>query len=218
MSGPLPDYDVTLADRLGADASTNYRAVAWGMPFAALSLIAAILGHAPLWLLVLVPVGGWVLGSGAVVLVGELASRGVLAFVAPSGRSTPYQPSYSRMEALAAAGDVDGALAGYERHLAAAPHDAEAYLAAAELCVRSGRPARAAELFVAARRVPTIPPGRALYATSRLVDLLLGPLGDRGRAVVELRRLADRHPETPEGAHAVRAIARLKAELFANAG
>lgn len=78
----------------------------------------------------------------------------------------------------AAAGDVDGALAGHERHLAAAPE---------------------------------------LYATSRLVDLLIGPLDDRGRAVAELRRLADRHPGTPEGAHAVTAIARHKAELFAGA-
>jgi len=58
-------------------------------------------------------------------------------------------------------------------------------------------------------------PARELYATSRLVDLLLGPLGDRGRAVVELRRLAARHPGTPEATHAAKAIARLRAELFA---
>jgi tetratricopeptide (TPR) repeat protein len=218
MSDPtpsIPEYDYSLADRHGADASMAVRAVAHGLPAGALGLLGAIAAGAPGWVLVVAPLGAWAAASAVSFGVSELASRGVLAFLAPSGRSCPYQPTYSREEALAAAGDVDGALAAYERHIAAAPDDVEAYLAAAEMCARNGRPARAAELLAAARRVPTIPAARDLYATSRLVDLHIGPLADRGRAVVELRRLADRHPGTPEAAHAAAAMARLKAELFA---
>jgi hypothetical protein len=48
-------------------------------------------------------------------------------------------------------------------------------------------------------------------------DLFVGPLGDRGRAVVELPRLAERHAGTREAAQAPAAIARLRAELFADA-
>jgi hypothetical protein len=43
-----------------------------------------------------------------------------------------------------------------------------------------------------------------LYATHRLVDLYLGPLGDESRAMSELRRLVERFPGTrdAEGAQA----------------
>ena len=34
---------------------------------------------------------------------------------------------------------------------------------------------------------------RELYATQRLIDLYLGPLGDDMRALVELRRLVERN-------------------------
>ncbi len=46
------------------------------------------------------------------------------------------------------------------------------------------------------------------YVSQRLIDLYLGPLTDEGRALVELRKLADGWPGTREGDGAERAIAR----------
>ena len=50
-------------------------------------------------------------------------------------------------------------------------------------------------------------------ATNKLVDLYLGPLKDPGRALVELRRLADRYPGSTAAKHAKMAIANLKPDI-----
>jgi hypothetical protein len=49
-----------------------------------------------------------------------------------------------------------------------------------------------------------------LYASQRLIDLYRGPLADEGRALVELRRLAETFPNSPAAAHAREAIRRIK--------
>ena len=50
------------------------------------------------------------------------------------------------------------------------------------------------------------------YASQKIIDLLLGPLGDRGRAMTELRMLIDRHPASREAEGAREALRNLKAE------
>ncbi|HKG92203.1 MAG TPA: hypothetical protein VKA84_09940, partial [Gemmatimonadaceae bacterium] len=65
-------------------------------------------------------------------------------------------------------------------------------------------------LFREVQSIPGVPAQRDLYASNRLVDLYRGPLGDEGRALVELRRLAERHPKSPEAAYAREAIAKMK--------
>lgn len=52
-----------------------------------------------------------------------------------------------------------------------------------------------------------------VYVTNRLVDLLAGPLGDAGRACVELRKLIERYPGSANAQRAREALARLKATL-----
>lgn len=49
---------------------------------------------------------------------------------------------------------------------------------------------------------------RARYATHRLLDLYLGVLDDPGRAMEELRRMADRFPDTPDGQGALAELRR----------
>jgi hypothetical protein len=142
----------------------------------------------------------------------EGAAEGVLAFLWPSGKSTPYAPSYSLEQSLAARGDVDGALRAYEDAIAANPHDPEPRVQAAEQYRSSGNAHRSAELLLELRRLPGLSRGRELYATQRLIDLYLGPLGDDGRAIVELRRLIERFPGTPEERGARDALARIKQE------
>ena len=87
----------------------------------------------------------------------------------------------------------------------------EPRILAAELYSRDPANAqRAAELFREAQRIPAISPGRDIYVTNRLVDLLTGPIADPGRALVELRRLIERYPNSQAAGHAREAIARLK--------
>jgi hypothetical protein len=82
----------------------------------------------------------------------------------------------------------------------------------AELYAREAkRPDRAAELLRDAIRHPACTPSEEVYSANRLADLLSGPLGQPGRALVELRRLADRYPNSTVGERAREAIRTLKA-------
>ena len=146
--------------------------------------------------------GGLAFGNGA----GQFIAR----FIAPSGSTTPYEYTFSYQQALAARGDVAGALESYEAHLRETPENIEAYVQAAELYAKSGNAARAIELFRALRNVPTVTSARDIYASQRLVDLYRGGK-DEGRALVELRRLVERYPGTDTAARAREALASLKA-------
>lgn len=57
-----------------------------------------------------------------------------------------------------------------------------------------------------------------LYATHRLIDLYLGPLTDAGKVMVELRRMADRFPQTIDGQSALAELRRRREELHATTG
>lgn len=146
--------------------------------------------------------------TGVIGLVG----RAVAGAVLPSGRSTPYENSYSYEQSLAARGDLSGATEAYRAAIAAHPQDPEPCLQAAELLARSGEAAASAELFRQGRERALGDRARELYATQRLIDLYLGPLGDTGRAPVELRRLIERFPGTKESDAARRLLAQLKEE------
>jgi hypothetical protein len=92
---------------------------------------------------------------------------------------------------LAVRGDHAGALEAYDAAMRSS-HGPEPRFQAAEMLFRSATPERAAALFAEARRLSGDHRARELYATQRLIDLYLGPLGDSPRALVELRRLSDR--------------------------
>ena len=189
------------------------------VPFAFIGfMLAELVGlPTPLWL----PFTGVVAVASAVFLerfaLGLAGAVGafVAKLVMPSGDASPYQPTFSYQEALAARGDVDGALESYEALIAERPAEVEAYVQAAELCARSGRHDHAARLLRRLREVPDVPAARELYATQRLVDLYRGHLGDDGRALVELRRIVARFPATDQARAAREALGRLKAERFA---
>lgn len=168
--------------------------------------------------LVLIPIALAIgLVAGAIVFfvsrgIAHGAGRGLGAFIAPSGATTPYQQTYSRAQALAAAGDIAGAIREYDAHLSEQPFDITLHVQAAELHARDGDTERAATLFREARRLAESRGDREreMYATQRLADLALGRGDDPGRALVELRRLVDRFPGTREAEGARVAIARLK--------
>jgi tetratricopeptide (TPR) repeat protein len=130
------------------------------------------------------------------------------------GSTTPYQEQYSREQALVMRGDVDEALRSFEAILLEKPDAIAPRIKAAELYVKEkGSHRRAAELFREVQRVASITPGEDVYATNRLVDLYAGPLADPGRALVELRRLIERYPDSAAAKHARIALAALKTRV-----
>ena len=111
-------------------------------------------------------------------------------------------------------GDIGGALASYEAIITEQPGLVSARLRAAEHYIKGNRnPARAAELFREVRDIPGVPTRDAVYSSSRLVDLYDGPLGEPGRAVVELRRIIEQYPGSDIARHARTALPALKERL-----
>lgn len=155
---------------------------------------------------------GFALGMLVVRMIVHGSARFVAGSVLPSGHTTPPKADYSREDALLMQRDVHGALESFEAKIAADPGLVCARLRAADLYAREGNdPARAAALFREAQRVPGVAPADDIYASNRLVDLYDGPLADTGRAIVELRRIMERHRGTRAADDARRGLATLKA-------
>jgi hypothetical protein len=214
-----PSYKTTLFDRLGPDAAGIYRSLAWGMATGALTFAALLLAGAQ---------GGSV--SGHFVFIAIVAALGAGAFTAVvprwlsektgqvineavlSGNTTPYTEQHSYQQALVMQGRLDEALASLEAVIAEEGSTADVRIRAAELYTREAKNhARAAELFREVIRDPRCTVGEEVYSANRLADLLNGPLGQPGRAIVELARLADRYPKSVVGERARQAIRSLKA-------
>jgi tetratricopeptide (TPR) repeat protein len=120
------------------------------------------------------------------------------------------EDDYSYQQSLVVQGHVNEALASYEELIATTPNAIEPRIRAAELYARRPETARrAADLYREVLRLPSLPLGQEAYVTNRLVDVLVGPLGDYGRAMIELRRLIGRHPGTKAAKQARLALARL---------
>jgi len=151
-----PGYKRTWFDRQGPDAGLRLKAGSYGamvtaITFSAIMLFAAQAGS---------PSVGTILGAfvvaalfgGVTFVIGAKLSDGAGAvaksFTMPSGSSTPYEQTFSFQEAMAARGDVAGALASYEAIILEQPLATAPRLLAAEHYARGNRnPARAAELF-----------------------------------------------------------------------
>jgi tetratricopeptide (TPR) repeat protein len=137
--------------------------------------------------------------------VPESAAKALLGFTFPSGNSTPYEPTYSHLQALAVRGDMSAAHAGYQEAIRLNPTDPEPRFQLAELLMQDAKPAKAAWYLGQARRLSSDNPSRELYATQRMIDLYLGPLEDPNRAIMELKRLIERFPVSRE-AQSARAV------------
>jgi thioredoxin-like negative regulator of GroEL len=149
-------------------------------------------------------------------VVPEGMAQAFLHLIWPNGSSTPYEPSYSREQALAARGDEAGALQAYEAAMRLRPMDPEPRFQAAEMLLKSSTPERAARYFAQGRRLSPDDRARELYATQRLIDLYWGKLQDHPRARAELRQLITRFPGTREAAAAQNLLDSLIGELPRN--
>jgi tetratricopeptide (TPR) repeat protein len=140
------------------------------------------------------------------------AGRAFGEFIQPSGAGS-YERQYSHEDALVMRGDVEGALASYEKIILTAPNDAQPRLRAAELYAKSKMRERAETLYRAVQRLPRVAPRDDIYASNRLVDLYLAWPGHETKGLSELRRLIDTYPETDVADRARAGLVNLKSQL-----
>ncbi len=151
------------------------------------------------------------------------AANALLTFLGfQSGSSTPLAKGYSHIEALTAQGRYREAAAAYRREIASDSKDVEARiqldasLQLAQLLLKHlDDPAGAATCY---REVRDLVPdeARTIGYSLRLVDLYRTRLAAPGRALVELRRLIDRFPESPQVVGARRELQELLDEVQAD--
>ena len=217
-----PTYRPTMLDRRGPDGALMLRAVPYMVVVFACTLLlfstlrqkleypAALVLPLALVTTVAITWAGMRFASAAGTRFGH--------FVLPTGESTPYEHQFSREEALAAKGDIAGAVDALEAAIATIPIEAQTgvgvRIRTAELYMAKGANAkRAAELLREVQRYPALPAAQDIYVSNRLVDLLVGPLGQPSRALFELRRIADRYPDSSAAKYARSAITTVKRQL-----
>lgn len=207
---PADDLDRGIIPRIGGVLYGVVLGILFGPP------LGLVLGARGLPLVLFVLVAVFVAVHVVVritTVVPEGMARAFLHLIWPSGSSTPYEPTYSSAQALAARGDHDGALKMYAEAMRLRPMDPEPRLQAAELLLKGPMPEKAAQYFAQARRLSPNNRARELYATQRLIDLYWSKLQDHPRARAELRQLITRFPGTREAAAAQKLLESLSEEL-----
>ena len=163
------------------------------------------------WTIPVAMVIGYLVGKSAGALILGASGTAASQVYAP-GAAGSYTQTFSHIDTLEAKGDYRGAVSAWEAVAVSQPRNPWPLIRAGELYLRTLRdPAMALERFRLARDAPDISAEHHRYVSQKIIDLLLGPLRDEGRALVELRRLIDQHPGTREADGAREALATLKA-------
>jgi hypothetical protein len=169
----------------------------------------------PLPFILMIPLGaaiGFAVGKAIGVLVVQGSGRTAQAFTLPA-KAGFRASEHSEIDALEARGKYADAASAWEAVAIAHPNDPWPLVRSAELYARElAEPALAVERFRLARSLAGVKPELQRYASQKIIDLLLGPLADKGRAMAELRMLIDRHPASREADGARDALRNLKAE------
>ena len=216
----MSEYKRSLFDKLGPEAADLYKIGSWMIvPVVAGASIAGALavraGFFPRGVVSAVVVGA-VLGGAGVALVVLSISRGAGdafgSFIQPSG-SGSFERQYSYEDSLVMRGDVQGALASYERIIAESPEEPQPRLRAAEVCLKSKLHERAELFFRGVQRMPKVAAKDDVYASNRLADLYLKWPGNEAKALRELRRLMDSYPNTDIAKRAREGLVSLKSQL-----
>lgn len=159
----------------------------------------------------------YAIGRGIWRLTIKNAERFGNAIYTPSGDTTAYTPTFSHIEALEIKGDLDGAAKAWDDAIAEQPRHAITIVRAADFHLRARKdPQTALGHYLSARSSGGGTRDLQRYVQQKLVDLYLGPLGDEGRAMTELRRLIDAFPGTREAEGARATLAELKAKRSAS--
>ncbi|HEX7547248.1 MAG TPA: hypothetical protein VF368_11005 [Gemmatimonadaceae bacterium] len=189
----------------------------WGGGLFTFILPFAVYGagyHPPFPSILLLPIGtvvGYAVGKaiGWTLLTGAGNAAQAFTFPATTGF---YVHEHSEIDTLEVRGDFKGAVSAWEAVAIAEPGNPWPLVRSGDLYARKlGDPALAVERYRLARSIPGVKPEIERYASQKIIDLLLGPLDDRGGAMVELRMLIDRYPSSREATGAREALRSLKA-------
>lgn len=150
-------------------------------------------------------------------VVQYFASMVIAAFLNPGGAAREASPQ-ALADSLAASGRNEEAIRAYAKLREKGVATISTLRAEAELQAGyDGDPTQAAQLFSQLRQDPRASNSDILYASHRLLDLYGGPLDNSGRVMVELRRMADNFPDTPDGQGALAELKRRR-EWLENQG
>ncbi|MFL5613525.1 MAG: tetratricopeptide repeat protein [Gemmatimonadaceae bacterium] len=210
----MGEYKRTIFDRHGPAAADRVQAITYGaMVFGLTFGVMALEMGISIWTPIIALAAGALAAGATMALSGAVG--GAVYHITATGASTPYEEQYSYQQSLVMQGKVDEALASFEQLIADNRLAIEPRIRAAELYAKRPEGARrAAELLREAQRIPGIAPGRDSYVTNQLVDLLAGALGQPGKAMVELRRLIERYPNSRSAEYARVALARIKQDVI----
>ena len=219
-AGNRDEYRRTLFDRHGPEAAQLVQTVSsLAIPVVAGALVGGTLAARkgfPTVLIVASMFGGSLVFAVwwwyFVTRISHGAGRTFSEFLQPSAAGS-YERQYSREDTLVMRGDVQGALASYEKVILETPKDAQPRIRAADLYAKSGMRERAELLYRTAQRLPRIAPSDDIYASNRLVDLYLAWPGHETKGLRELRRLIDTYPETDVAERARAGLVNLKGQL-----
>jgi hypothetical protein len=212
-------YKVTFLDRLGPAGMHRVKAGGYAAAVSALSIpaLALMIGTKTWSDLLLTLVAALTLGaiSYRIGMAGGDAAGAVAKYVTAGGSGTPYDEVFSQEQALVMQRDYATALHLFEQRILAAPNEPRVRVAAADLYMTHGEnPKRAADLYKEVQRIPEVGTGHDIYVSNKLVDLYLGPLNERGKALVELRRLIERYPGSTVADHARLGLTNLKEDML----
>jgi hypothetical protein len=170
------------------------------------------LPFAIVWLVPIGAIAGYWIGRliGAVVVSGSGAAAQAFTLPATAGH---YANEHSEIMTLEVRGDFKRAVSAWEAVAVAEPRNPWPVVRSAELYARElNEPALALERFRLARAMPEVKAELHRYVSQKIIDLLLGPLADKGRALVELRMLVDKYPDSREADAGRAALRKLKAQ------
>ncbi len=167
-------------------------------------------------LILFVPIGGligYAVSSAISYVTIQGAAHTAQSFTFPA-TTGHYANEHSEIMTLEARGDFKGAVAAWEAVAVAEPDNPWPLVRSAELYAdKLNDPAMALERFRVARSLPLVKPELTRYTSQKVINLLLGPMNDPGRAMVELRKLIDQFPDSREADGARDALRNLKAKI-----
>jgi len=193
----------------------QFRILAWSIVGAFLGFLLGVFvtaqGGVGVGVVLFTTLTGWVVSMVVPNLILRWAGSAGSTLYSPSGKSTPHQKEYSLADSYAARGRYEEAVRAFSEAVETDPTDPTPYLRAARIerdHMDNGD--RAALWFKRALEQSGMGGGLLTLTRKELVELYEIRMGQPGRAISLLARIAEEEAATPDGAWAALEVVRLK--------